>query len=69
MVGELAASLFHPTFVGTGRASGEMDAAGFEFHDKEQIESYQPVPGPDFDRSKVDRSQNVRGTVLVSRQK
>ena len=69
MVGELAASLFHPTFVGTGRASGEMNTASLEFHDKEQIESDQSVPGPDFDRSKIDRSQNVRGTVQVSRQK
>ncbi len=69
MIGELAGHLFHPCFVGTGRATREVHAAGFEFHDKEQIESDQSVPGPDFDRSKIDRSQNVRGTVQVSRQK
>ena len=67
MVGQLAGHLFHPGFVGTGRASGEMNAAGFQFHDKEQIESHQTTAWSRLRRSKVDAA-NVRGTVLVSRQ-
>ena len=43
MVGQLASHLFHPCIMWIGRATGKMDAAGLEFHDKQQIESHPPV--------------------------
>ena len=42
MVGQLAGQSGSPrSSPWTGRASGEMDAAGFQFHDKQQIVSHQ----------------------------
>ena len=59
VIGQLAGDLFHPCFVGTGRATCEMDATRLEFHHEEKIERGQATAGPDFHGGKVDRGQYV----------
>ena len=58
MVGQFAGSLLHPRFVRTGVATGEMNASSLQFHDEEQIESYQTTLGPDLHGGEIDRGHH-----------
>ncbi len=54
MVGQFEGDRFHPNFVRIGGAARELDASGFQPHDKEQIESGQAILGPYFNSREVD---------------
>ena len=45
--------------MGIRRASSAINAAGFQFHHKQQIERHQSTLGPDFNSREVDRRQHV----------
>ncbi len=59
MIGQLAGDRLHPHFVRIGGAARKVDAACFQFHDKEQIERCQATLRPDFHGREVDRSHHV----------
>ena len=44
---------------GFGRAAGEVDAAGLQLHDEQEIEGHQAAFRPDFDGGEVDGRQYV----------
>jgi hypothetical protein len=58
-IGQIAGDLFHPGLLGIRRTTREVNAAGGEFHDEEQVDGDQAVLGPDFDRREIDRRQHV----------
>ena len=59
MVGQLASHLFHPCFVGIGRATGEVHPSGFQFHHEQQVIGNQSALGPDFHSRKINRGQYI----------
>src|ERR1035438_8217751 len=58
-IGQIAGDLFHPGLLGIGRTTREVNAAGGEFQDEEQIDGDQAVLGPNFDRREIDGRQHV----------
>ena len=58
-VGQFTSDLFHPRLIGTGRATGEVNAARFKFHHEQQVKRYQSAFGPDFDGGEIDGCQYV----------
>ncbi len=59
IVGQLEGNRLHPRFVRIGGAAREVDAARFQLHGKEEIESGQATFGPDFDRGEVNRGRHI----------
>jgi hypothetical protein len=58
-VGNVSGNLEKPRFIRAGGETSEMNPSRCQFHEKQQIVSNQPVPGPSFDRREVHRCQHI----------
>ena len=58
-VGQFAAHLLHPGFVGIDATAREVDASCFQFHDEQQVECNQSAFRPNLDCCEIDGSEHV----------
>ena len=58
-VRQIPGNLFHPVLIGIDGATREVNATSGHFHHKKQIERDQSTPRQNFNRRKVDCTQNV----------
>ena len=58
-IGQIPGNLLHPPFMWIQRAAREMNAAGLQLHNKQQVIRDQSASGPDLNGRKVDRRQHV----------
>lgn len=59
IVGQHEGHRFHPRFIRVGLQVREVDAAGFQLHDKEKVELREATLCSYFHGRKVDRSHHV----------